>query len=104
MEKILEIIKEYNLLENCKTLGVATSGGSDSMALLHFLVANKNKLNTEIVAINIEHGIRGISSKNDSMFVKKYCDENKIPVLCFEVDSIKKSKQEKRALKQVPEN
>lgn len=98
MKKILENIREYNLLDKCKTLGVAVSGGSDSMALLHFLFKNKEKLGVEILAINIEHGIRGESSKKDSMFVKIYCEKNNIPVKCFEVDSLEKSKKEKKSI------
>lgn len=98
MEKIIKVIKEYNLLENCKTLGVAVSGGSDSMALLHFLNANKNKLKVNILVINIEHGIRGEASKQDSAFVKKYCDENNIEIKCFEVDALKKSEEDKKSI------
>ena len=50
-------------------IGVAVSGGADSMVLLDLLVkAGKN-----IRVINVEHGIRGETSRADSLFVHDYC-------------------------------
>ena len=37
MEHILENIKKLNLIKRGDTIGVAVSGGRDSMALLHYL-------------------------------------------------------------------
>ena len=79
-------------IEKNLTIGVAVSGGSDSMALLHYLHANKQKFNIEVVAINVEHGIRGENSIKDSEFVANYCNENAITLYSYAVDSIEYSK------------
>ena len=50
-------------------IAVAVSGGKDSVCLLHLLLNNKEKLNIEIIAVNVDHGIRGKESENDSLFV-----------------------------------
>ena len=63
-------LKQFNLKN--KTVAVALSGGSDSMALLHYLFTQKDKYNYNVIAINIEHGIRGKDSISDSEFVKEY--------------------------------
>ena len=75
--KILETINNNHLFNNNDIIGVACSGGSDSMALLHFLNTNKKQLNIEIVAININHQIRE-NSIDDSNFVISYCKQNNI--------------------------
>ena len=58
--KILETINTNNLINSGDIIGVACSGGSDSMALLHFLTNNKKELGIEVVAININHKINVI--------------------------------------------
>ncbi len=75
-----------------KTVGVAVSGGMDSMALLDYTKKAEQKLNICVKAINIEHGIRGEESVNDSAFVKNYCKSQNIPLISFSVDAISLSK------------
>ncbi len=73
---------EITIDKNLK-IGVALSGGVDSMVMLNLL---KNA-GANIVAINVEHGIRGSASKRDSRFVKSYCKRHEIECLSFTVDS-----------------
>lgn len=52
-------------------VGVAVSGGADSMCLLSLLLNYTNR-KFDIVVINVEHGIRGEESVADSQFVKEF--------------------------------
>ena len=63
---------------NKKTVGVAVSGGKDSMALLHFLYNRKLDLGINVVAVNVDHNMREDESLRDSNFVKDYCAKNGI--------------------------
>ena len=83
-----------------KTVGVAVSGGSDSMALLYYMHKNAKKLGVDIVCINIEHGIRGEQSVKDSAFVKEFCDKNKIAFIGYTVDALTYSKENKLSLEE----
>lgn len=65
-------------------IGVAVSGGMDSMALLNAYLA----INQDLCVINIEHGIRGKSSIDDSNFVRNYCKNNNVECLSFSVDTL----------------
>lgn len=65
-----------------KTIGVALSGGRDSVALAYAL----KKADVSLIAVNVEHGIRGESSVNDSKFVEEFCKKLDIPLLSFSVD------------------
>lgn len=64
-------------------IGVAVSGGVDSMVMLNLLKDG----GANIIAINIEHGIRGAVSKRDSKFVRNYCKRHEIECLAYNVDS-----------------
>jgi tRNA(Ile)-lysidine synthase len=75
-------------------IGVAVSGGADSMALLDLYL----KSGQDIVVINIEHGIRGESSVKDSEFVKNYCAERGIPCWAFSVKAKTESKEKKLSI------
>ena len=83
-----------------KTVAVAVSGGTDSMALLHFTANFSPSANIKIVALNVEHGIRGESSLRDSAFVKDYCDAHNIPLIAYKVDALKKSREDKISVEQ----
>ncbi len=65
-----------------KKIGVALSGGRDSVALAYAL----KKGGFDIVAINLEHGIRGESSIKDSAFVKDFCQRYDIKLYAYQVD------------------
>lgn len=81
-----------------ETVGVAVSGGQDSMALLHFLHRNAEKFHYNLIAINIEHGIRGDASVSDSEFVESYCKKIGVPLLSFKVNSPAYAKEQKLSL------
>lgn len=98
--KVLETVKKYSLLENCRKAAVSVSGGSDSMALLHFLNNNKNAMGISLICVNIEHGIRGKDSTDDSRFVEEYCKENSIEFLAFKVDTLNFKKENKYTVEQ----
>lgn len=74
-------------------LGVAVSGGADSMCLLSLLLATPFIRRESLLVINVEHGLRGEASKRDSAFVEAFAKQNgleflgvtaDIPALCKE--------------------
>lgn len=85
-------------IKKSQTLAIALSGGSDSMALLHFALNYAKKIPFNVIAINVEHGIRGENSIADSCFVKNYCDKNNIPLLSYKVDALSYSKENKLSI------
>ena len=82
-----------NLIKKGQTVGVAVSGGKDSIFLLNVLYENKDKLGIKIVALNLDHGIREKTSALDSQFVFNYCMEKNIPLKQIKVESDKYSEQ-----------
>lgn len=78
-----------------KTIAVAVSGGSDSMALLHYMLSISKDIPIKVIALNVEHGIRGASSIKDSEFVANYCKERGVPLLFYSGDAISIAEREK---------
>ncbi len=55
-------------------LVVAISGGVDSIALLHLLQQLKSDLHLTLIAVHINHHLRGEESDLDERFVRRLCD------------------------------
>ncbi len=93
-------IRLDNILKLNDTVGVGVSGGCDSMCLLHFLCKNAGLYGYSVIAINVEHGIRGENSISDTQFVKDYCKANGIKILTYSVDAIAYAKKNKLSIEQ----
>ncbi len=89
-----------NFLKHNDTVAVAVSGGCDSMCLLHLLCHNAVTVGFNVVALNVEHGIRGEDSLSDTKFVKDYCEKHAIPLLTYSVDAPKYASEHKLSLEQ----
>lgn len=71
IEQVLKTIRNYEMLEPGDTVLVAVSGGPDSIFLLDALNGLKRKLGIKkLVVCNLDHGLRGKESAEDSSFVK----------------------------------
>ena len=99
MENVLDYIKENNLIKSGEIIGVACSGGRDSISLLHYLNSVKVELDCEVVAINVDHGIRQ-NSALDTEFVMQFCKDHKIRAYKFKGEAVKVAKEEKLTLEQ----
>jgi len=85
---INDFIKSSNLDLTKIKIGVALSGGRDSITLTHAL----KTIGASIIAINVEHGIRGEESKSDTQFCKDFCNQYSIPIIVESVDALAFSK------------
>ena len=80
-----QFIQNNRLLNSGDKLGVGVSGGSDSVALLHYLATNKDALKIEMVAIHVDHQIRE-NSGQDCKFVEKLAKELGVRFCKFKID------------------
>lgn len=89
-----------HLLEVNQTIAIALSGGGDSMALLHYMLSQSEKYHFDVIAINVEHGIRGQESINDTQFVINYCKKHKIKLLTYSIDCKEYAQKNKLSIEQ----
>ncbi len=85
VEKVYQFIKQNNMLKKCHTIVTGVSGGADSVCLLRILCEIRTKYNlpVQIVAVHVNHGIRGAEAARDASFVQKLCMHLEVP--CREV-------------------
>src|SRR3989338_2010452 len=81
--KVFKTIRQFNLLEKEENLGVALSGGKDSLSVLHIL----QKLSQEnpkisLNAIAIDEGIEGYREKTLAK-AAEFCEKNNIKLHVF---------------------
>ena len=58
-EKVLAYIREHELLKPGDRLGVAVSGGADSVALLRVFLELRGELGIVLSVLHFNHQIRG---------------------------------------------
>lgn len=92
-DKILKAVEEFQMLPHGCSVVVGVSGGSDSMALLSFLLSVKNERALNIVVAHVNHGLRGADSDEDEEFVRGFCLANNLDVFVLKAD-IKKTARE----------
>ena len=88
----MNFIKDKKLIKPGEVIGVGVSGGIDSMCLLHFLNANKQVLDIDVVAIHVNHGIRE-EAEAESRFVLQKCKEMGVRTYKFSIDAPKLAKE-----------
>ncbi|WP_163527988.1 tRNA lysidine(34) synthetase TilS [Halobacillus ihumii] len=75
MQVVQSFIEKHQLLQANQTVVVAVSGGPDSLALLHYLNQLRATMNLRVVAVSVDHGLRGETSLEDLHHVEKLADE-----------------------------
>ena len=86
--KIDNTVTKYKMITAGDIIVAGVSGGADSMLLLNYLISVKSKFDIRIIVANVEHGIRGAESKNDTEFVRRFCEKNSVEFHCLEIDAV----------------
>lgn len=92
-------IKENKLFKPGEIIGVGCSGGSDSVALLHYLATNQEKFDIEVVAICVDHQIRE-DSYLDVDVVRELARELGVRFYKFRVDVPKLVKEKGKGIEE----
>lgn len=91
--RMIEFVKENNLIEYGDRIVVGVSGGADSVCLLRILTEVKQLYDLELFVVHVNHGLRGEEALRDQHFVEGICDKFDIPCTVYLVDVREYSKQ-----------
>ncbi len=80
LDRVAEFIERHRMFEPGQRVGVAVSGGADSVFLLHALRELAPRWNLQLSVIHIEHGIRGAESVADAEFVAQLARSFELPL------------------------
>lgn len=83
LNKIKDYIEKQDMLkkEDCVIVGV--SGGADSICLLFVLLELQKSMGFQLVAVHVNHGLRGEDAMSDECFVKEICEKHNIPFVRY---------------------
>lgn len=94
IEKVYLYAKKYKMFEDCSSIIVGLSGGADSVCLLIVLktIIEQYNMQIKLIAVHINHGIRGAEAKRDEEFAKRFCEVLHIDfeVYCEDVPKLAK--------------
>ncbi|MBA4250472.1 MAG: tRNA lysidine(34) synthetase TilS [Chlorobiaceae bacterium] len=99
-QKIIDFISAKELISPKEKILLTLSGGADSVFMLSFFKKFQKKFKIELVALHVNHKLRGKNSDKDEMFCKVLCEKNEIPFYSFSVDVNKTSKLLKISLEE----
>jgi len=87
-ETVAEFMYRYGLFAGAERILLAVSGGADSTALLHILMALKaqGRIKADLVCAHINHQLRGPASEADEQFVVAEAKRLGLPVVTRAVD------------------
>lgn len=89
-------------------VGVAVSGGADSVALLCALHAanrrDRNALGIGLSVVHVHHGIRGIAADEDESFVEELAARLELPLHLRNADAPGRAEVEKETLEEAARN
>jgi tRNA(Ile)-lysidine synthase len=75
LDQVAATIFRYNMLPTGARIGVAVSGGADSVCLLHALL----RLGWPVHVLHMNHGLRGEESEGDERFVAELSESLGVP-------------------------
>ena len=106
-EKILETIKQFELIESGDKIVIGVSGGPDSMCLLNSLnnirKDKDNNLSFDICIAHINHMIRE-EADLETEYVEDYCNKNNIPIYIKRANVIKIAEENRIGLEEAGRN
>jgi tRNA(Ile)-lysidine synthase len=70
LERVVRIITRYSMFQPGQRVGVAVSGGCDSVCLLHVLHELAPRWNLRLSVLHLDHKLRGEESRQDAAFVR----------------------------------
>lgn len=86
LERVLRTIGQYEMLRRGDRVGVAVSGGADSVCLAAVLRELSGRLGIELHLLHLNHGLRGAESDGDAEFVASLAAEWGLPCTLGRVD------------------
>jgi tRNA(Ile)-lysidine synthase len=97
-KQALSSIRKQELLRAGERVGVAVSGGADSVAMLRVLLELRTEIGIVLSVVHFNHKLRGKASDKDEAFVAGLAEKFGLTLHMGRTDVTKKAIQEKRNL------
>ncbi len=81
-QAVLEYVRKQRLLNAGDRVGVAVSGGADSVALLRVMLELQRELGAVLSVVHFDHKLRGAESDADQQFAAELAAKHKLELTC----------------------
>jgi len=86
LSRVRGTIRRHAMIEHRDHIGVAVSGGVDSVVLLDILASLSAELHITLMVLHLNHGMRGAEARRDQRFVQALSKQYALPYVDKEVD------------------
>jgi len=100
-QRLLALLRRAKLIRPGERLGVAVSGGADSVALLHLLLELREELGCVLCLVHFNHKLRGRASEADEKFVARLAARHGLEFFVARENIAAKAKCERSNLEDV---
>jgi len=100
-EKLNRVLRKRGLVKAGERVGVAVSGGADSVALLQVMLELRPALGIVLVVVHFNHQLRGRASDADEKFVKRLAERHGFEFVSDRADIAGRTNHERGNLEDV---
>lgn len=83
LKKVRDYVDSWHMLQSEDRVIIGISGGADSVCLLFVLSELQKEIGFDMVAVHVNHGLRGQAADADEAYVKELCAGRGIPCECY---------------------
>src|SRR6266700_3345728 len=77
----LRYIRKHDLLRAGNRVGIAVSGGADSVALLRLMLELRQEIGLVVSVVHLNHQLRGAESDADEAFVRELAERHRVELI-----------------------
>lgn len=85
-EKVFSFMEKHKMIRSGDKVILGVSGGADSVCLLFLLLEYQKKTAFEMLAVHVDHGIRGAAAREDAVYVEELCRQQGVAFRLERVD------------------
>ena len=98
--ELVTTVRETNLIAPGSSVLVALSGGPDSVALLHVLLALRAPMKLRLGAVHVNHRIRKRAAVRDEQFCEELCEQHQVDLTIVTEDIPALAKRRKKGIEE----
>lgn len=98
-QRVYDTIRQHHMIDAGDHIIVGVSGGADSICLLHVLRELQGRLQMELRAVHVHHGLRE-TAERDALYTKACCEAWGIPLRTVYADVRKEAAGRKQGLEE----
>ena len=99
-ERVRAYVEKYQMILPGDRIVAGISGGPDSVCLLYLLKELCREKGANLLAVHVNHGIRGAEAEADEVFVQKLCEKEGIPLRVYGFDVPGRAARERLTLEE----